>query len=305
MELFRALASLLEPPAAGHASVAAAAGLPPPPSPDEHADLILFQAYPYASVYLGDEGMLGGEARDRIAGFFRAVGAEPPAEPDHLGALFAALAELADEGNRDGADARRAAAALAARRALFWEHVASWMPPYLALLRRAAKGFYAAWADLAEAVLAAEAETLGPDRRLSLHLRAAAALPGGRGTGVEDLIALVLAPVRSGFVITRGDLLRGAAELGLGCRAGERRYALRSLLEQGPAAVIGWLAGEANRQSLAMARSPLGATAGWWSERASATAGWLEGLAADAARAADAAGAAAADAAPTSGAAGA
>lgn len=52
-----------------------------PPAVDEHTDVLVFQAYPYASIYLGAEGMLGGKARDRIAGFWRALGGEPPAEP--------------------------------------------------------------------------------------------------------------------------------------------------------------------------------------------------------------------------------
>ena len=65
-----------------------------------YMDLFGFQLYPYASVYLGSEGMLGGEARDRIAGFWRAIGEPPPSEPDHLAvllALYARLCELAAE----------------------------------------------------------------------------------------------------------------------------------------------------------------------------------------------------------------
>lgn len=274
MELFRALASLLEPPCAEHRAVAAAAGLPPPPAPDEHTDVLVFQAYPYGSVYLGGEGMLGGEARDRIAGFWRALGGEPPGEPDHLGCLLAALARLAEE----EADAR-SPAVRAARRALYWDHVASWMPPYLSMLRRIGGDFFAAWADLAEAALSAEADLLGPPARLALHLRMAPSLeePGD----LDRLLELLLVPARTGFAVTRDDLLRAAAELGLGCRAGERRYALRSLLEQDAGDVLRWLAAEAARQATVCERSPL-PTAGWWSERARAASGWLESMAAGA-----------------------
>jgi hypothetical protein len=33
---------------------------------------------PYAAVYLGAEGGFGGEAADRVAGFWRAIGVPPP-----------------------------------------------------------------------------------------------------------------------------------------------------------------------------------------------------------------------------------
>ena len=76
MELFRALGSLIESPLPEHTRVAAALNLPALPTAAEHARVVVQQRYPYASVYLGAEGMLGGEARDRIAGFRRALGLE-------------------------------------------------------------------------------------------------------------------------------------------------------------------------------------------------------------------------------------
>ena len=76
MELLRALGSLVEEPSPEHRSVARALGLPGPPSPAVHQRVVASQRWPYASVYLGPEGMMGGEARDRIVGFRRALGIE-------------------------------------------------------------------------------------------------------------------------------------------------------------------------------------------------------------------------------------
>jgi hypothetical protein len=270
-EVLRALAVLLESPRPEHAAIAAALGLPAVPEPDEHTLVMVFQAYPYASVYLGAEGMLGGEGRDRVAGFWRALGGEPPREPDHLSVLLASLAAL------DGEPA-------SVRAALFWEHIASWMPPYLATLQRVAPPFHAAWAELAAAMLAELAEEIGAPARLPLALRAAPALPPG-ASGLDDLLAALLAPVRTGVVIVHGDLARAASDLDLGLRAGERRFALRALLAQDAAGVLGWLAGEARAQATQLAAlSPVTA---WWASRACATAAWLDELAA-AARADDA-----------------
>lgn len=240
----RALAVLLEPPAPEHAAIARALALPPPPTADEHTDVIVFQAYPYASVYLGDEGMLGGEARDRIAGMWRSFGATPPPECDHLSVLLGAVAALDEP----------------ARSAFAAEHVTSWMPPYLATLARIGTPFFQAWARTLAALL--------DPPRTSLHWRMAT--PPATPRDLDDLLATVLAPVRVGFVIVRDDLARAAEDLRLGLRTGERRFALRALLEQDAGAVLTWLAGEARAQASAMD--------GWWRERALAGAQWLDAL---------------------------
>ena len=69
----------------------------------------MFDAAALRLVYLGAEGMLGGAARDRVAGFWRALGLVPPAEPDHLAALLGLAAALADA-SATSASPRRAAA---------------------------------------------------------------------------------------------------------------------------------------------------------------------------------------------------
>lgn len=270
-EALRALGVLVEPPCANHAAIAEALELPPPPSADEHMAVLGFQLPPYASIYLGAEGMLGGEARDRVAGFWRALGAEPPGEPDHLSVLCAALA---------GLDRVSDPRTRTARAALYWEHLASWMPPYLAAVRRIGTPFYVAWADTLDAVLAAEADAAGLPPALPLALRTVAG-PSQPPADLDALLGAVLAPVQLGAVVTRDDLARCSDALGLGLRAGERRFALRSLLAQDAAGVLRWLAGDVRQQAAAYdERSPI---ARWWRGRALRAAHWLDGLARDAA----------------------
>jgi hypothetical protein len=263
IETLRALAVLLEPPRPEHAAIARVMELPAVPGPDEHTAVLVFQAYPYASVHLGAEGMLGGEARDRVAGFWRALGGEPPPEPDHLSILFAGLAALAGE-------------ARTVRAALFWEHVASWMPPYLATLLRIGGRFHAAWAELAGRVVVELAAELGPPVRLPLALRSAPELPTELA-GVDDLLTLLLVPARTGIVLVRDDLERAALDLDLALRVAERKFALRALLAQSPAAVLEWLAREARAQAASLL--PLEPVTAWWGARARATASWLDALA--------------------------
>ncbi|MFQ5679645.1 MAG: molecular chaperone TorD family protein [Gemmatimonadota bacterium] len=194
MELFRALGALAEPPGPAHARLGGLLGLTGAPEPAAHTELFLLNAYPYASVYLGAEGMLGGEARDRVAGFWRALGLAPPPEPDHLSALlglYAALTERMKERREEEADPAprvpgepgeehreggRAESGPAeadlwarARRALLREHLLPWLPPYLLKVEELGSPFYEGWARLLRESLREEAEALGvladaPDR---------------------------------------------------------------------------------------------------------------------------------------------
>jgi hypothetical protein len=234
-ELLRALGALCEPPSPLHRPAAEALGLPGEVREDEYAELFLFQLYPYASVYLGAEGMLGGEARDRVAGFWRALGIAPPAEPDHLAALLGLYAELAE---------RRAP--LEWRRALLWEHLLSWTPPFLAKLAELAAPFHRAWGALLDDALAAEAEQLGPLPAAPLAHREAPVLEPPAEVGGADFLRQLLAPVRTGMVLVRDDLVAAGRELGLGLRIAERRYVLEALFAQDAPRTLRWLSGYAS-----------------------------------------------------------
>ena len=127
MELFRALGALLDAPCSENRSLGHLLELGQVPDEPTHNDLFLFQLYPYASAFLGEDGRLGGEARDRVAGFWRALGAEPPPEPDHLRTLLAAYAWLAEAQSKS--QGRAAQAWRDARHAFLWEPPALVGPP--------------------------------------------------------------------------------------------------------------------------------------------------------------------------------
>jgi len=293
-ELFRALGALSETPRPELQPAADALDLGPLPSRAAHGELFLFQLYPHASVYLGGEGMMGGEAADRIAGFWRALGQTPPAEPDHVAVMLGLQARLG-ELERQAADLAARERWRHARAAFLWEHLLCWLPIFLAKLgdlgggggqgqagesggpAQPADPFYVRWGALLGGALRAEAASLplpeGPER-LPLHLRAA---PGGvdpRRDGPEGFLASLLTPARTGMVLARADLARAARDLELGLRLGERRVVLRAMLDQDARPVLGWLAGEAagwaGRHLPEAHVSP--SLAAWWRERAAATA---------------------------------
>ena len=79
VDLIRTLAVFAEAPASEHIHLWKTLGIEESPSASDYADIFLFQLYPYASVHLGPEGMLGGEAQNRVAGILESVRKESAA----------------------------------------------------------------------------------------------------------------------------------------------------------------------------------------------------------------------------------
>lgn len=272
MELLRALAALAEPPRREHGAISRGAGLDGSPPVADHTGLFVLQLPPYASLYLNDPAMLGGEARDRMAGFWRALDLTPPPEPDHLTLLLACHAGLVErEGTAAAASAthwRRV------RHAFFWEHLASWVFPYLSRLLELAPPFYRSWGTLLWEVLAAEVAVLGPPAALPAHLRAVpAAETAPAGSSVDEIVAFLLTPVRSGLLLTRADLVRASREVQHSMRLADRRHALRGLLIGTPDRMLDWLQREAQRQAAWGRHAPAAAApvTRFWMARAAAS----------------------------------
>ena len=267
-ELLRALGAVADSPAAARA-VAGPLELGPI-SDAEHTEVFVLNCPPYASVYLGPDGALGGEGADRAAGFWRAIAIPPPAEPDHLAALLALYASLGEAAEQ----ARRPATAQAltrSRQVLFAEHLWPWLPAYLDAVADLAVPSLTAWAELCRRAVTAEFSAQPAWPRLPLALRAAPA-DAGDDLRLAGLVDALTTPVRSGVILTRRRLAAGAGEAGVGHRIGERRYTLRAMFGQEPHATLAWAAREAMRwRHRHTSRAAGDQVARWWAARAGRT----------------------------------
>jgi hypothetical protein len=273
-ELVRALGAIaLSPPPASDV-LCDAVGLPQISAADHTAAFIL-AAPPFAAIHLGAEGKLGGEALDRVEGFWRALGQRPPEQADHLGVLLMAYASLSEAASASPAAARAA-------ESLFHEHIWSFAPGYLSAVATVGPGPVTAWAELTQQVLQAERETWpAPAGDLALPLALRQAPAPLTGAAMFDVVLdAAVTPAWSGIVLTQAELAAGAAELGIGFRRGERRYALRAMIEQDKTATLAWLAALAarwaDRHSAAYGDDVTGR---WWSARAALTSQVLTSMA--------------------------
>jgi hypothetical protein len=283
-ELLRALGAVASSPPPLCHPAAAGLGLPAP-TPADHTGVFVLSAPPHAAIYLGAEGQLGGEALDRVAGFWRALGLAPPPDSDNLGTLLMLYAELGDAEAAAHSELARGQLRRA-REALLWEHLWSWAPSYLTAVSRLDTPTLGQWARLTLRALSREARQAAAPADLPLAVRAApaplsaiGAVHGGAGD--IGLLDALLAPVRSAIVLTREDLREAAAAAGVGCRLGERRYTLAAMLGQDAAATLSWLSDFACQWADWHAgQQP---TAGpdprrWWAHRARHTAASLKEL---------------------------
>jgi TorA maturation chaperone TorD len=277
-ELLRALGSVpASPPPYCHA-VTESLSLPAPTAA-EHTSVFVLAAPPHAAIHLGAHGKLGGEALDRVAGFWRAIGLRPPQDADHLGALLMLYAELAEA--ETGARREPTRDRLRhAREALLFEHLWSWAPGYLTAVTGLGVPSLAAWAQLTLSALGREARRAAPPSALPLALRTAPP-PVTPADGRGQLLDALVAPVCSAVLLTGTDLREATAAAGLGYRVGERRYTLQSMLDQDPEATLGWLAGHARRwAALHAAQQPVAGhdPRHWWARRAARSARTLRQL---------------------------
>jgi TorA maturation chaperone TorD len=270
-ELLRALATFAEPPTDALTRLCALLDVERAPTPLEYTEFFVFQQVPYASVYLGAEGMVGGEPRDRIAGFWRALGGVPPNEPDHLSTMLGAYADICDQHEAESDPTQRERWARV-RHAFLWEHLLSWLPMYLHKARTIAPAPIARWAELLMERFRDESRRLPRPEAMPAHLRDAPPMPDPREEP-SVFVKSMLSPVRSGIILTRADLACAARELKAGGSVASRHIHLSSLLEQEPADTIAWLALQAQRwtQDHAAQRDELGPIADFWCARAAAT----------------------------------
>jgi hypothetical protein len=104
---------------------------------------------------------------------------------------------------------------------------------------------------------------LGTQDALPLHLREARDVADPRESSSDEFLRTLLAPARSGLILVREDIARAARDLRTGVRAGERAFALRSLM------------GQSHHKRR---RETHGRVAEWWAARARSTAKLLREL---------------------------
>jgi TorA maturation chaperone TorD len=272
MELLRALGAVIEKPDTSVTRLAALIELPARPTATEHALLFEAQLPPHASRYLSADGARADAICERMASYWRATGATPPAEPDHLGHLVTFYADLVEMQARETDDARRHAVGRL-RKTVLWEHLLTWLPAYLTKVDLIAPRVYRRWSQLLWQAATREAWTVGPPNAVPGFLADLNALADPPQDDVHALVAHLSAPARCGLILVPVDVRRAADALQTPAPEGTLAAALAELIERRTAGMLEWLATEARRWETRHERNRdlLPALSDHWTRRARAT----------------------------------
>ena len=142
---------------------------------DDFAELFIgpnaLKAAPWASVYLSEEQTTCGEATLAIKAFYREFGIEIDTgenEPeDHIGLIFAFLAHLTGQALENIDQEETVQPWLCACRSFLTDHVLTWAPRFLEIMRENARtDFYQGMSLLAEGTLQQFAERVEAEYKI-------------------------------------------------------------------------------------------------------------------------------------------
>jgi len=186
----------------------------------EYHHLFSFNLFPYESIFLGTDGLLGGPVTNRVLASYRQMGyeANPAASsPDHISCQLDALAFLC-LAEADAWEDGLPVVALRMRglqQTFLQEHLLRWLLPFVLAVQQQERPFYSALANLTLKFVAAHAITGGPHDTHIPPLPDPPSLLDDEQTGLRDIAAYLTTPPYSGLYLGRDDVGRLARQLDL------------------------------------------------------------------------------------------
>lgn len=188
--------------------------LPEPWSADEaaaqHQHLWGFNVFPFESVFLGESGLLGGAATERVRDYYQHAGYRPTpsaASVDHVGEELRFLAFLCGAEADAWEDGLETTARALQQRQRDWleRHLLRWLPPLGQAVLRQQQSFPRALVELTWEVVQGHAEEVAV-AAVPWSLPAPPNLLADRGTGLREIATFLITPPHSGLFLSRDDI---------------------------------------------------------------------------------------------------
>jgi hypothetical protein len=186
----------------------------------EHHRVLGFEVFPYASVFLSEDGQLGGQITHEVTERYAAAGfgrSWSDVEGDHLGVELLFMANLcAREVRAAGLEAGELETLHAHQRDFLDAHLLRWLPCMVAALRNQEAPFTQALVEMSLELAIDHRERLQgstPDEKLPAHPDLARLL-GDPKTRLKDVARFLLSPVQAGFFLCRQEISALATQAG-------------------------------------------------------------------------------------------
>ncbi len=207
----------------------------------EYEELFGFNVFPYAGVFLTEDGQLGGRFTHDLKVKYDRWNYQPSTDvaPDHLGCMLAYLAYLSDVEARalshgDKAGLHRVQAE---QHTFLVQYIVSWLPVFIHALTLHGQLFYAEIADLTEALIIRHLQELAdhvqpePDEHeMEVFLKPPDIL-GDEKTGIKDIAAYFMRSAKSGVFLSRKDVRFAGNMLKLPAGFGDRTLMLSNAFQ--------------------------------------------------------------------------
>lgn len=205
----------------------------------DHYDILQTNVFPYQSIFLDTEGLVGGSVAESVLAFYGQVGfavpdADSPA-PDYVGLQLTCLGWLsaAEADARQDEQTAQVSRMRHLQRRLLDEHLLRWLFPLTQAIRQQGHAFYTALADLTLAMVVAHRGELTDDLpvgQTEFTLTSAPDLLDNQKTGLKEIAGYLLLPAYSGIFLSRKDIEHLARRHNLPRGFGSRLQMLTNLL---------------------------------------------------------------------------
>ncbi|MCB0034358.1 MAG: molecular chaperone TorD family protein [Anaerolineales bacterium] len=200
-----------------------------------HQNLFGFNIHPHESIFLGEDGLLGGPIAHAVHHTYTQIGYQTAEEPDHIGRELEALAFLC-AAEADAWEDGVTPIALQMQRhqlTLLDQHLLRWLWPFTKAIQEHQDPFYTAVATLLHNVIVTQVEQLPPHSSTStaaFTLPDAPAILENEKTGLKDIARYLVTPVYSGLYLSRDIIGQIARQFELPRGFGGREQTLTNLL---------------------------------------------------------------------------
>lgn len=203
----------------------------------DHYALFGMNVYPFETVFLTVDGLLGGEVTESVARSYYEAGYNPDASEtsDHLGNQLGLMAFLAGA----EADARQDEVVQAIHHMVHLQrkfldvHLLCWLPAVVMSIHQHSNETFSILADLVLDLAFRHRQTLGDDPINPTHPFILPTVPNildDDKTGLKDIAEFLLTPAYTGIYLSRDDIARIGGQFRLPRGFGKRHQMLTNLL---------------------------------------------------------------------------
>lgn len=203
----------------------------------QHYQLFGLNVFPYESIFLHDDGMLGSVVTEAVQETYRRIGFTPTSSEsaDHLANELAALAFLVGAEADALSDSEQAQSQRMRhlQRQFLDEHLLRWFPALVQAVHQQDVPYYSELSDVLLRMFIEHRESLGEDLLAQAGEFALPDVPvllEREKTGLKDIAAFLLTPALSGLYLSREDIRRLGRTVELPHGFGSRQQMLTNLL---------------------------------------------------------------------------